>query len=237
MHRGQPPTPVEPQAFGDHPLAQGLARDPAAVQLAELLAGQRRAEVGVASGSRLLLGRPRRLDSKLTAPRSRKPRSKRNTCRRCSPSRVQASAILMRPASRFRITSSRAHSLSLIDTTAIRSVLPQPRHAGECRLSFAQGCHLYIAPTNTASRKRLYGTRLSTRFVTSASISVGSGTVAPPSSSVLTAASPTPAAKPSSVSARPRSTDTRLLPLNPWAPSLRKPFEPPPTSRPTENIA
>jgi hypothetical protein len=48
MHRGRPLAPVEPQAFSDHPLAQGLARDPAAVPLAELLAGQRRAEVGVA---------------------------------------------------------------------------------------------------------------------------------------------------------------------------------------------
>src|SRR5215208_7638351 len=155
MHRGQPPTPVEPQAFGDHPLAQGLARDPAAVQLAELLAGQRRAEVGVASGSRLLLGRPRRLDSKLTAPRSRKPRSKRNTCRRCSPSRVQASAVLMRPASRVRSTSSRANSLSLTDTTAIRPTLPQPQHARGCCLSFAQGCHLYIAPTEPLPVSRI----------------------------------------------------------------------------------
>src|SRR5829696_504699 len=108
-----------------------------------------------AAGSRLVLGRPRRLDTKLTAPRSRKPRSKRNTCRRCSPSRVQASAVLMRPASRLRSTSSRATSLSLIDTTAIRPVLPQPQHARGCRLSFAQGCHLYIAPTRDAAMEDL----------------------------------------------------------------------------------
>jgi len=40
MHRGRPLAPVEPQAFSDHPLAHGLARDPAAVPLAELLTGQ-----------------------------------------------------------------------------------------------------------------------------------------------------------------------------------------------------
>ena len=46
------------------------------------------------------------------------PKGKRNTCRRCSPSKVQAAANLMRPASKFRSTSSRTNSLSLIETTA-----------------------------------------------------------------------------------------------------------------------
>jgi hypothetical protein len=51
----------------------------------------------------------------------------------------------MRLASRPRRTSSLANSLLLIDTTDIRPVLPQPQHAGECHLNFAEGCHLYIA--------------------------------------------------------------------------------------------
>jgi hypothetical protein len=34
----------------------------------------------------------------------------------------------------------------LIDTTATAH-LPGPQNPGECHLYFAQGCHLYIAPT------------------------------------------------------------------------------------------
>src|SRR5829696_3769535 len=103
-----------------------------------------------AAGRRLLLGRPRRPETRLVAPRSRNALTSRNTCRRRKPIRSPASRIVMRPASRSSRTSSRENSLSLIDTTVIGPILLQPQITGECHPNFAQGCHLYIAVTQQA---------------------------------------------------------------------------------------
>jgi hypothetical protein len=51
-----------------------------------------KARVRTSGGRRLLLGLPRRFDSKLVAPSCLRPRSRRNTCRRCSPIGSHASA-------------------------------------------------------------------------------------------------------------------------------------------------
>src|SRR5215204_7015266 len=100
-----------------------------------------------AAGRRLLLGRPRRPETRLVAPRSRNALTSRNTCRRHKPISSPASRIVMRPACRSSRTSSRENSLSLIDTTVIGPILLQPPTTGECHPNFAQGCHLYIAVT------------------------------------------------------------------------------------------
>src|SRR5215210_7681563 len=112
-----------------------------------------------AAGRRLLLGRPRRPETRLVAPRSRNALTSRNTCRRRKPISSPASRIVMRPASRSSRTSSRENSLLLIDTTVIGPVLLQPRITGECHLNFVQGCHLYIAVTHCLLITLYYGTR------------------------------------------------------------------------------
>src|SRR5688572_26933487 len=127
-----------------------------------------------ALGTRLLLGRPRRLETRLVAPRSRKARSSRKTCRRFRLNSEHASATRMRLASRPRRTSSLANSLLLIDTTAIRPVLPQPNPAGECHLNFAEGCHLYIAPTHQI-RVRSVLTRILDRSIERVRCTVSTG--------------------------------------------------------------
>ena len=48
MHRRQTPASVKPQTVLDHPLAQGLARHAAFVELRKLLASQRRPEIAIA---------------------------------------------------------------------------------------------------------------------------------------------------------------------------------------------
>src|SRR5215210_5297590 len=111
-----------------------------------------------AAGRRLLLGRPRRPETRLVAPRSRNALTSRNTCRRRKLISSPASRIVMRPASRSSKTSSRENSLLLIDTTVIGPVLLQPRKAGGCHLNFAQGCHLYIAVTAGPRITLHYGT-------------------------------------------------------------------------------
>src|SRR5215204_6295442 len=112
-----------------------------------------------AAGRRLLLGRPRRPETRLVAPRSRNALTSRNTCRRRKPIRSPASWIVMRPASRSSRTSSRENSLSLIDTTVIGPILLQPPTTGECHPNFAQGCHLYIAVTVFPARGVALGPR------------------------------------------------------------------------------
>src|SRR3954471_8351302 len=99
-----------------------------------------------ASGRRLLLGRPRRFETRLTAPPCFKPANKRNTCRRFRPSRSQASTIRRRPDPTPSRTSSRSNSFLLIDTTGIAH-LRGPSNLGQCHVNFAEGCHLYIAAT------------------------------------------------------------------------------------------
>jgi hypothetical protein len=47
MRGGETMPTVLPQPIGDHPAAQGLARDRTAVMLCQLLRGQGRAEVGI----------------------------------------------------------------------------------------------------------------------------------------------------------------------------------------------
>src|SRR5215210_7528124 len=128
-----------------------------------------------AAGRRLLLGRPRRPETRLVAPRSRNALTSRNTCRRRKPIRSPASRIVMRPASRSSKTSSRENSLSLIDTTVIGPVLLQPRIPGECHLNFVQGCHLYIAVTYAVLIIRYYGTEISA-ILTCSEVLAGSGT-------------------------------------------------------------
>src|SRR5215204_1359467 len=105
-----------------------------------------------AAGRRLLLGRPRRPETRLVAPRSRNALTSRNTCRRRKPIRSPASRIVMRPASRSSRTSSRENSLSLIDTTVIGPILLQPPTTGECHPNFAQGCHLYAGVSSLYCR-------------------------------------------------------------------------------------
>src|SRR3954464_4618617 len=99
-----------------------------------------------ASGRRLLLGRPRRFETRLAAPPCFKPASNRNTCRRFRPSSSQASATRRRLDRTPSRTSSRSNSFLLIDTTSIVH-LRGPSNPGQCHVNFAEGCHLYIAAT------------------------------------------------------------------------------------------
>src|SRR3954469_15465432 len=100
-----------------------------------------------ASGRRLLLGRPRRFETRLAVPPCFKPASNRKTCRRFRPSSSQASATRRRPDRTPSRTSSRSNSFLLIDTTVIAH--PQgPSNLGQCHVNFAEGCHLYIAATS-----------------------------------------------------------------------------------------
>src|SRR5262249_57319886 len=99
-----------------------------------------------ASGRRLLLGRPRRLETKLAAPPCFKPASNRKTWRRFRLSNAQASATRRRPDRTPSKTSSRSNSFLLIDTTGIAH--PRgPSKPAHCHVDFAEGCHLYIAVT------------------------------------------------------------------------------------------
>src|SRR4051794_3286251 len=99
-----------------------------------------------ASGRRLLLGRPRRFETRPAAPPFFKPASNRKTCRRFRSSSSQASATRRRPDRTPSRTSSRSNSFLLIDTTVIAH--PQgPSNLGQCHVNFAEGCHLYIAAT------------------------------------------------------------------------------------------
>src|SRR4051812_289332 len=100
-----------------------------------------------ASGKRLLLGRPRRFETRLAAPPCFKPASNRNTCRRFRPSSSQASATRKRPDRTPSRTSSRSNSFLLIDTTGIAHS-QGPSNLGQCHVYFAEGCHLYIAATD-----------------------------------------------------------------------------------------
>src|ERR1700736_3029005 len=126
--------------------------------LCQLLRRQGRAEVGIrtidsarvrtSAGSRWLLGLPRCLESRLVAPSCLRPRSRRNTWRRCSPISTQASLTRRRPDWTRNSTSRRLNSCLLIDTTATAH-LPGPQNPRECHLYIAQGCDLYIALTTT----------------------------------------------------------------------------------------
>src|SRR3954469_9007018 len=104
-----------------------------------------------ASGRRLLLGRPRRFETRLAAPPCFKPASNRKTCRRFRPSSSQPSATRRRPDRTPSRTSSGSNSFLLIDTTVIAH--PKgPSNLGQCHVNFAEGCHLYIAATTTVLR-------------------------------------------------------------------------------------
>src|SRR3954464_15248626 len=103
------------------------------------------------SGRRLLLGRPRRFETRLAAPPCFKPASNRNTCRRFRSSSSQASTTRRRPDRTPSRTSSRSNSFLLIDTTAIAH-LRGPSNLGQCHVNFAEGCHLYIAATPACRR-------------------------------------------------------------------------------------
>src|SRR5215213_5177169 len=99
-----------------------------------------------ASGRRLLLGRPRRFETRPAVPPCFKPASNRNTCRHFRPSSSQASATRRRPDRTPSKISSRSNSFLLIDTTDIAH--PQgPSNLRQCHVNFAEGCHLYIAAT------------------------------------------------------------------------------------------
>src|SRR3954465_11705997 len=99
-----------------------------------------------ASGRRLLLGRPRRFETRLAAPPSFKPASNRKTARRFRPRSSRASTTRRRPDRTPSRTSSRSNSFLLIDTTAIAH--PRgPSNPGQCHVNFAEGGHLYIAAT------------------------------------------------------------------------------------------
>src|SRR4051812_32325730 len=109
-----------------------------------------------ASGRQLLLGRPRRFETRLAAPPCFKPASNRKTCRRFRSSSSQASATRRRPDRTPSRTSSRSNSFLLIDTTDIAH--PRgPSNPGQCHVNFAEGCHLYIAATDRSRINAYYG--------------------------------------------------------------------------------
>ena len=149
MHRGQAAPAVDPKPVLDHPFAQGLARDAAIVQFAQLLTGKRRLEISLmlanehhrqlTHGIWLLLGAPRLREASPFGPMERKRSSNRKICRRDNPKSSVARLTVICPSSIATTTSSRENSVRGIATTVVRHALQGPEKRAECRFYFAEG--------------------------------------------------------------------------------------------------